>query len=203
MTQVFTTDHEAVVRAIDAATHPCGGKPDLCAEAAYFNEGVFQAVTHAYKQGAASNRKAIIWLTDNVPNIPNDTVHSQAATMELLQETGVVVSTLLERSAMSRTMVAAYSNNPILLPFRLKNLPGSVHKYAAESGGIVIGARREEIASKLGELIDRLRSRYTIAYRPQGQKPEGRLCKIDVKLTRAALKREGPVDIRARRGYKR
>ena len=203
LTQDFTRDHEAVARAIQAAPGKCGGKPNLCNEEAYFNEGIFQAAARAHKASNASNRPVIIWLTDNVPNIPDDKVHSEAAAIDLLRESGVVVCTLMEKSAMSHTFEIGYTKNPMFAPFRMSHPPGDVHKYAEESGGIVIGAHRDEISSKLADLIDRLRSRYTIGYRPMEEKPTGTLCKIEVKLTKAALKREGAVDIRARRGYKR
>lgn len=203
LTQDFTTDHAAVARAIEDAPGKCGGTPDLCNQPAYFNEGIFQAARRAHKASNAANRPVIVWLTDDVPNIPGDRVHSEAAALDLLRETGVVVCTLMEKSAMSHTFEISYTKNPLFVPLRRAHPPGSVHKYADESGGIVIGARREEISARLADLIDRLRSRYTLGYRPLEQKPEGSLCKIEVKLTREALAREGQVAIRARRGYKR
>lgn len=202
LTQDFTTDRSLIARAIASASE-CNRKPDLCQQEAYFNEGIFQAATRAHASSNASNRPVIIWLTDNVPNIPNKSVHSETAALELLHQSGVVVCTLMEKSAMSRAMEIGYTKSPIFLPFRMANPPGDVHKYAAETGGVVIGANRNEISEKLAGLIDRIRSRYTIGYRPAAQKPDGTLCKIEVKLTREASKRLGDVDIRARRAYQR
>jgi len=68
---------------------------------------------------------------------------------------------------------------------------------------VVVGAHRDEIGTKLADLIDRIRSRYTLGYSPSVQKSDGTLCKIEVKLSRGAIAREGAVEIRARRGYKR
>ena len=149
----------------------------------------------------------IIWLTDNVPNVPDNSVHSEAETLGLLRETGVVVCTLMERSAMSREMGVVYSQNPFFVPMRMMHPPGDVNKYADQSGGLVIGARREEVADKLADLIDRIRSRYTLGYTPAQTKPEGELYKIDVKLTPEAIRKlgikTGDIAIRARRGYQR
>jgi VWFA-related protein len=207
LTQDFTTDHALIARAIESASKMrpgrCGEKPELCSQEAYFNEGIFQATSRLHKAGNPSNRRVIIWLTDNVPNIPDDTVHSEAAAFNLLHESGVVVCSLLEKSGMSIGMGAAYTKNPIFAPFRMAHPPGDVGKYAAETGGISIGAHRDEISAKLAGLIDRIRSRYTIGYRPSVQKPDGTLCKIDVKLSKAAIAREGAMDVRARKGYKR
>ncbi len=215
LTQDFTTDHALVARAIESASTMRRGHcetalnpapkpaPELCSQAAYFNEGVFQATLRARKAGNASNRPVIIWLTDNVPNIPDGKVHSEASTMNLLHESGVVVCSLLERSTMSFEMGAAYARNPMFEPFRMLHPPGDVGKYASETGGVVTSAHRDEISTKLADLIDRIRGRYTIGYRPLAQKAEGTLCKIEVKLSREATAREGAVEIRARRGYKR
>jgi VWFA-related protein len=207
LTQDFTTDHALVARAIESAStmRPghCGLKPELCSQEAFFNEGVFQAASRALKAGNPSNRRVIIWLTDNVPNIPDGKVHSEAAAMDLLRGSGVVICSLLERSAMSFEFGAAYARNPMFEPFRMMHPPGDVGKYASETGGVVVGAHRDEISAKLADLIDRIRGRYTIGYRPSAQKPDGTLCKIEVKLSREAIAREGAVEIRARRGYKR
>jgi len=215
LTQNFTLDHAAVARAIESASvmrpGKCGAKPELCSLEAYFNEGVFQGAKRAHAASNSSNRPVIVWLTDNVPNVPDNTVHSEAATLGLLRETGVVVCTLMERSAMSYELGAAYAHNPFLAPMRMMHPPGDVNKYASETGGIVVGATRREMADKLADLIDRIRSRYTLGYAPAQSKPEGELCKIEVKLTRDAIARlkeengvrPGDIVIRARRGYQR
>src|SRR5215468_606797 len=68
--QDFTTDRELVVKAIRKAARM------ESSEAAFFNEGMFQAATQA---GKTSNkgRRVIIWLTDNVPNIPSEEIRRQ------------------------------------------------------------------------------------------------------------------------------
>jgi VWFA-related protein len=211
LAQDFTLDHQAVARAIESASvmRPghCGARPELCSLEAYFNEGVFQATKRAHAASNVSNRPVIIWLTDNVPNVPDNTVHSEAETMGLLRETGVVVCALMERSAMSREMGLVYSQNPFFMPNRMMHPPGDVNKYADQSGGLVIGARRQEVADKLADLIDRIRSRYTVGYSPAQSEPDGTICKIDVKLTPEAIRKLGlkarDVTIRARKSYQR
>jgi len=66
-----------------------------------------------------------------------------------------------------------------------------------------VSAGRDDVSVKLAALIDLVRSRYTIGYRPLVKKPDGTLCKIEVKLSRAAIKRVGDVEVRARRSYTR
>jgi VWFA-related protein len=157
LTQDFTTDHELVAKAISAASgmHPgeCGVKPELCSQQAFFNEGVFQAASHLATAARPRNRRVVIWLTDNVPNIPNDKFHSEAATMDLLRESGVSISSLIERSAMSYTMMTVYTKNPLFQPSRQQHPRGDARKYALETGGEAIGASRAEISTKLADLI--------------------------------------------------
>ena len=41
-------------------------------EAAFFNEGIFQAAEQLTKGKNPSSRRVIIWLTDDVPNLPSE-----------------------------------------------------------------------------------------------------------------------------------
>jgi len=205
--QSFTSNRTPVTRAIQSAgaMHPgrCGRSPELCDQNAYFNEAIFQAAAMARKNGNPTNRQVIIWLTDNAPNIPNDKVHSEAEALGLLRETGIVVTALQEHSAQSLLAAVAYTKNPILALSRKKHPPGDVGKYTSETGGISVSAGRGDVSEKLSGLIDRIRSRYTIAYAPSTQKPAGVFCKIEVRVSTSAVRREGNVNIFARRGYQR
>jgi hypothetical protein len=123
--------------------------------------------------------------------------------LSLLRLTGVGVSVLLEHSGQSLAAAALYSKNPMLIFNRQRHPPGDVGTYTKEAGGLSLNAGRDDVSAKLADLIDRIRSRYTIGYRPLVTKAEGVVCKIDVRLSRAALHREGSVEIRARRSYRR
>jgi len=64
--QEATTDRALAVAAIEKASHMESG------EAAFFNEGIFQAAEQLTKGKNSSSRRVIIWLTDNVPNVPSE-----------------------------------------------------------------------------------------------------------------------------------
>ena len=64
--QEATTDRALAVAAIEKASHMESG------EAAFFNEGIFQAAEQLTKGKNPSSRRVIIWLTDDVPNIPSE-----------------------------------------------------------------------------------------------------------------------------------
>jgi VWFA-related protein len=195
--QDFTTDRAQVVGAIEKASEM------KSSEAAFFNEGIFQASAQLSKAKNPKSRRTIIWLTDNVPNIPSDREHSEDDAFREALETGTVISTLLERSAMSDFFIATFSKNPMFAPFRMHNPPGDVHKYSERTGGEVMKSSKDEVSAKLAQLIDEIRTRYTIGYYPSVKQLKGRFCEIKVQIRAEAQKREGRLLVRTKRGYYR
>ena len=206
--QEATTDRALAVAAIEKASHMESG------EAAFFNEGIFQAAEQLTKGKNSSSRRVIIWLTDDVPNIPSeDSVplryrtslkgampHSNAEATQYLLQTNTVVCSLLKQSDLSVDGESGLRAKPAEL---MLHPPGEVNKYASVSGGQVIEFKKKELSEKLALLIDDLRLRYTLGYHPSRQKPKGKYCAIKVKLTPEARKVLGNVVVEARQGYYR
>ena len=131
----------------------------------------------------ASSRRVIIWLTDNVPNIPSeDSVplryrkslngampHTQAEAMQHLLRTNTVVCSLVKQSDMSVSGESGLMSKPAE---HMLHPPGEVYKYAAVTGGQVIEFKKKELKEKLALLIDDLRMRYTLAYHPSSAEAE-------------------------------
>jgi VWFA-related protein len=197
--QDFTTDRDLAVTAIRKAGT---GERDASANA-FFNEGVFQAAAQFRKSHNPTSRRVIVWLTDNVPNIPHDGIHTEQEALREVYDSGVVVCSLLEFSAMSRAMSVFHKHNPMFLGARNHHPPGDVNQYADRSGGIVLKSNKQEIARTLAHLIDELRSRYSIGYKPSVEKPAGQFCHIELRPSRDAEKRLGRMLIRTRNGYYR
>ena len=195
--QDFTTNREQVVAAIEKASEMESG------EAAFFNEAIFQASEQLGKAKNPRSRRAVIWLTDNVPNIPSAREHTEEDAFREVFETGTVVSTLLERSAASDFFIAAFSKNPMFAPFRMHNPPGDVHKYAERTGGEVMKSSKDQVSAKLGQLIDEIRTRYTLGYYPSIKQPKGKFCEITLRIRSETKKREGRLLIRTKKGYYR
>jgi VWFA-related protein len=155
--QDFTTDRALTVAAIEKASEMDSN------EAAFFNEGVFQAAVQAAKAKNPGSRRVIVWLTDNVPNVPSESkLHTEIDALRELLESGVVVSSLLERSAMSNTFTVLYTKNPIFAAVRKHHPPGDVYKYAEQTGGQVMKSSKEEVAAKLADQIDKIRTRLSL-----------------------------------------
>jgi VWFA-related protein len=195
--QDFTTDRQRVVAAIQKASDMASG------ESAYFNQAVFQASEQLAKATNPRSRRTIIWFTDNVPNLPSAKQHSEKEAFGEVLETGTTVFTVLERSAASDFFIATFSKNPVFAPFRLHDPPGDAHKYAERTGGEVMKSGKDEVSKKLGKMIDQIRTRYTIAYYPSVQQPQGTFCKIKVGINSDAGKRKGGIEVRTKTGYYR
>jgi VWFA-related protein len=208
--QGFTRNRALAMAAIEKASRM------KSREAAFFNEGAFQAARETLNAPAKHSRRVIIWLTDNVPNIPSEDVreeygksvpkgalHTEKAAMRELFETGATVCAILDQSEMSDEMAAIYSDDRAFLAMRMRNPPGDVFQYADATGGIVVGSRRKDVSVKLAQLIDAIRARYTLGYAPTLRAPEGAFCRVKVKIARDAVKRDGKLVVRATQGYYR
>jgi len=206
--QEATTDRGLAVAAIEKASRM---ESD---EAAFFNEGIFQAAEQLTKGKNAASRRVIIWLTDNVPNIPSEDAiplryrkslngampHTQAEAIRKLLRTNTVVCSLVKQSDLSVTGEYGLRAKPAE---RMLHPPGEVYKYATATGGHVIEFKKKELNEKLALLIDDLRMRYSLGYHPSAQKPKGKYCAIKVKLAPDAKKSVGNVVVEARQGYYR
>ena len=208
MVQDFTTDRKLTVDAIKQASEM------KSEDEAFFNQGIFEAADALSRAKNPSSRRVIIWLTDNVPNIPSGgaaenlakkglTLHTEADAFRRLFETGTVVSSLLERSAMSNTFLVLYSKNPLFAGARKHHPPGDVFKYADQTGGQVMKSGKSEVAEKLADLIDQIRSRYSLGYRAPAAKAPGSFYEIKLKIVPEVARREGQIIVKAKRGYYR
>jgi VWFA-related protein len=206
--QEATTDRGLAVAAIEKASRM------ESEEAAFFNEGIFQAAEQLAKGKNPSSRRVIIWLTDDVPNLPSesaippwyrksismDKLHSRQDALKHVLQTSTLVCSLVKKSEQSEEGEANLISKPVE---RMLHPPGEVYQYATATGGQVIEFKKKELREKLAMMIDDLRMRYSLGYHPSGQKPKGKYCAIKVKLAPEAKKAVGNVVVEARQGYYR
>ena len=195
--QDFTTDRALAVSAIRRASEMQSGAD------AFFNQAIYEASDQLLRAHSPQSRRTIIWLTDNVPNVPSSAQHSEQEAFHKLLETSAVVSVLLERSGVSDFFMVTYTKNPVFAPLRHSHPPGDAYKYAARTGGEVMRSRKEDVATKLAQLIDSIRTRYTIGYYPSVKKEKGTFCRIKLDVGVVTKKREGQLLVRTKTGYYR
>jgi VWFA-related protein len=193
----LTTDRTHTIRAIEKAAEMKSDEP------AHFNEAVYQAAVQLREATSPTNRRVIIWLTDNLANVPfrkQFPAHTEIEAFRALHEEGVVVAPILQRSRAWNIIWpivhASEAGHAKDFP------PGDAHKYAELTGGQAVGLRGGHPEERLAQLIDELRARYTIGYRPADLQPAGTFRKIRVQLTPRSL-RPKEWTVLAREGYYR
>ena len=127
----------------------------------------------------------------------------EEATAELLHS-GVVVSALIDRTAATDMTMIVLDANPFAMLFGGRT--GDIRKYAEITGGPVLDTSKKEIAARLAALVDQIRLRYTLGYRPSTPKPQGTFCQLHLQLNPSTLKARADlhkVQVRTRQGYYR
>lgn len=154
----------------------------------FLNEALYAALQHVNSATNPANRRAVIVVTDNIA--PTSGEYSVEALMRQLLESETVVYGLIVRSGFAKVF-------NVLTLGKIRGL----NPYAEETGGEILGADRKEVDSRLGEMFTRLRTRYTIGYRPPETNEEGAFRHVKVQLTPAIMKANKKLVVRARRGY--
>lgn len=208
--QDFTTDRTLAAAAITRASKM---KSD---EAAFFNEGLYQAAQQSARASNPHARRVIIWLTDNVPNFPSEEMrrrygrslkhnelHTEKQALDALFRAGPMVCALVDRSILSddETMSRnAHWGDYVLQRFQYP--PGDVFRYAEQTGGEVAESSAKRMPQKLAAIIDSIRARYTLSYKPDPSSVTG-FREIRLRLAPATEQRVGKVNVVAKKGYYR
>jgi VWFA-related protein len=194
----FTRDRSRTVGAIEQAATMTSDEP------AHFNEAVYQAVIELRKSGSPANRRVVIWLTDNLPNVPyrkECPAHTEVEAIRVLHEESVVVAPILLKSSVWTVLGPIMQASEAL--HKKSFPPGDARRYAELTGGQAVGLRGKNPEERLAQLIDELRARYTIGYRPADPQAAGTFRKIRVELAPSGTLRPKEWTVLARRGYYR
>ncbi len=196
LVQPFTHDRMTAVEGIDSASASYDSS-----EPTFLYEDLWEAVGQSERTRLPEARKVEIWLTDGSANDQNTgralahhapaILHDEAAATTALLRSGVTLSTLVERS-----------NLPISGHF------GDLEHLAALTGGTALQATAEDTELRLANLLDSLRGRYTLGYRPSRPRLDGTVCHLKLTLSPAFFAshpglRSGDVILRSRQQYTR
>jgi VWFA-related protein len=181
--QGFTTNRALAADAIRTASWMAD------VEGTFLNEDMFEAVDQVMKARAPGNRRLLVWLTDGTANEENGFtrasigqhapahLHSQAEAMTTLLQSGAVVSALIDRTAETNRAIMESSMGGS--GTRL----GDIDQYAKATGGLILNSGTKEAADRLSFLIDQMRARYTLGFKPNRAVPQGKFCKLSVQLS--------------------
>jgi VWFA-related protein len=206
--QNFTTDHTLAADAIGKASKM------KSEDGTFIHESMYEAVDQATKSTTPGSRKVMVWFTDGTANVENArsqrslgregpaVLHTKDEATDKLLHSGVVVSELTERTAATGALLLAADATPFAMIYGART--GDIHKYADLTGGPVLNTSKKEAADRLSELIDQLRGRYTLGYKPSTVKSDGTFCKLQLQLSPDASKDvpdEKDVVVRTKSGY--
>lgn len=188
LVQDFTTSRERIIEQVGVIETM--GR--WIREGTYIDEAIFKAAEHLRKASNPDSRRAIIVISDNLPSQPENVGHSRDEAMRELLENGSAVSALIIGDFEGAARA-----------YRLKgyNLEDKIGPYVEETGGVITPASALDASRKLAEVIERLRTRYSLGYYSTNPRRDGKLRRISVKLSSDVEKREGKIGIVTRKGY--
>jgi Ca-activated chloride channel family protein len=180
LVQGFTRDRRLVSQKIEQAT-----ATDRLGRATFLGPALDSAAI-AMANGPSPSRRVIIVVTDNIAVTENK---EEKQILEELLDSGTVVYGLIVRAAIGKVF------NVVFL--------GTVHgvnRFVEQTGGEILGASKNEVDAKLAVVIDRLRARYTLGFRPTGEPAKDEFHPVEIKLSPLRKRKEKAV-VLTKRGY--
>jgi VWFA-related protein len=190
--QEFTKDRELIADKIAAIDSKALGRDGIL-----LHEALYQAAIHLKKAANPASRRVIIVVTDNISTQRIGQGHSEREALEELFEAGSVVCGL-NISSLNATVLKL---DPFYYAVKGLLFRGDINVYADKTGGIVLKTKKDNLDTRLSELIAQLRTRYAIAYVSSNTRQDGKFRKIKLSLSSEVEKREGKLAIITRKGY--
>lgn len=190
--QNFTMDRALIADKIAAIQEKSLGSDGIL-----LHEALFQAATHLQKAANPASRRVIIVVTDNISTQKIGQGHSEREALDELFEAGSVVCGL----NISNLNAMVLKLDPFYYAVKGLLFRGDINTYAEKTGGIILKTKKDNVETRLAELIGQLRTRYAIGYVSSNTSKDGKYRKIKLTLSPEVEKREGKLDIIARRGY--
>ncbi len=174
LVQPFTRDRMTAVEGIDDASSTYDRN-----EPTFVFEDLWEAAEQSARTRLPGARRVQIWLTDGSANDQESerslahhapaVLHTEAQAAEALLRSNTVVSALIERG--SRPLSTGRY--------------GDLERYAESTGGPVLQATAGDADERLAALLDTLRHRYTLGYRPSVIRAAGTVCHLRLALSPA------------------
>ncbi|MGE0104698.1 MAG: VWA domain-containing protein [Blastocatellales bacterium] len=175
---------------------------------------VYSASRYLKQQTRPMDRRAIILITDD-EDFRYSVPPREVVLRELHDSGSALCGIIVSHGKAARTAVSVGTTaaitavNPILggvligmKIFRKASSPGSTSRYFTENtGGVLVGAKKEEVGRVFIELMQLLRTRYTFGYEPPESPDDGRLRRISLKVNSPAGRKKSDLVVLARSGY--
>ena len=164
------------------------------------NEAVYQAATYLRGASSSDNRRVIVAITDDISTVRLPTPHTEQETAHELLESGGVVCGLFFDSIYRTRRDMQF--DPLVPPASLINAAQDIVKsHVARTGGISGEVDKENVTAKFTQLIQRLRTRYSLGYVSSNEKLDGKFRRTRVTVSPDIEKKEKGIAVITRRGY--
>ncbi|MEK6322638.1 MAG: VWA domain-containing protein [Acidobacteriota bacterium] len=164
-----------------------------------FSRAFYDAADYMSRAGNPDGRRVIIMITGITTFFDCGGPSSDEARMAVL-ESGSVVCGIIPKTAgqrMEKGMMIAAAGIGGLFKAKSSNLK----KLAEETGGEVLSDKPENLDRVFNDLIDHLRTRYTLGFVSTNRKRDGSFRKLKLELARPVQKSDDRLVIKTKRGY--
>jgi Ca-activated chloride channel family protein len=182
LVQDFTRDRPLVSQKIESAT-----ATDSLGNGTFLSSALESAATHMQKAPTPGSRRVIIVVTDNIAITPD-------------RETKYIVDELLDNGTVVYGLIVQAAMGKFFKVISLGQLSKGVNEFVDRTGGEIVGADKKEVDTKLGLVIDRLRARYQLGFRPVNISDDGKFRPVEIKITETKKRKEKP-QVLTKRGY--
>lgn len=182
LVQKFTAEQRKVVQALADASDVYDKD-----QATFVFEDVYAATEQVMRSTVSDSRRVEVWLTDGTANVETEDMrrhhgkgaparlHTRQEATDLLLRSNAVVSAVIERSDLTRRQMGTDRNGR----------SGDLEELANLTGGPVVASAGADVVDRFAGLLDSLRQRYTLGYKPSAAKPAGTLCRLSLRLSPA------------------
>lgn len=164
-----------------------------------FNRAFYEAADFMRRAGNPDGRRVIIMITGITTYFDCTGPSADEARMAVL-ESGSVVCGIIPKTAGQRMengiMMAAAGIGGL---FKAKS--SNLKQLAEETGGEVLHDKPENLDRVFNDLIDHLRTRYTLGFVSTNRKRDGSFRKLKLELARPAQKSDDRLVVKTKRGY--
>jgi len=189
----FTRDRELVVEKIAGIE-----KSPVIGQGTLLYKALAEAAGHMSKAGNPTSRRVIVTVTDNVSWDYYQYGVSEQEVRDGIIRSGSMVCGLIVEGSLTRAEKMFRRDRDGRDMFRRRM---TIDQFAHLTGGELMKAPSTEISMRLAQLIDHLRTSYSIGFSPGRDQTDGRYRRITISLTPQARKRLGDVEIRFKQGY--
>src|SRR5215471_18889278 len=182
LAQDFTRDRPLVSETITSVT----ANDDL-GNGTFLGNALESAATHMRAAPASGSRRVILIVTDNIAFTSDRETKS---IVDELLDSGTVVYGLIVQAAVGKAFK--------IMSFG--QLSKGVNDFVERTGGEIVGADKKEVDEKLAVVIDHLRARYTLGFRPTNDRDDGKFRPVEIKISGTRKAEERPV-VLTKRGY--